>query len=44
MKKDHCKYCTYFKILKREDGSERNYCNDMDCTVDPSDPACNYYD
>ena len=29
-----CGYC------KKE--SERYYCNDLDCYVDPFEPACNY--
>lgn len=39
-----CYSCGYFKEEKREDGSIRNYCNDLDCTVDPYDPDCNYHD
>ena len=40
--KSNCFRCGYFKKEKRNDGSARNYCNDLDCTVDPFDPACNY--
>lgn len=40
--KNNCYRCGYFRKLKRADGSIRNYCNDKDCTVDPTDPECNY--
>lgn len=34
--------------LKKEEthkaGAIRYYCDDMDCTVDPYDPECNYKD
>ena len=33
-----CYHCGYYR--KEEDGSD--YCNDLDCTVDPFDPECNY--
>lgn len=42
--KSSCYSCGYFKVLKRADGSSRNYCDDRDCTVDPYDPECNYGD
>ena len=35
-----CHRCGYFMEEKREDGSIRNYCNDLDCTVDPYEPPC----
>ena len=38
----NCYNCGYFRKLKRADGSIRNYCDDKDCTVDPTDPECNY--
>lgn len=40
--KNSCYNCGYFKKLKESDGTRRNYCNDLDCTVDPTDPECNY--
>ena len=42
--KRNCFCCGYFKKLKRSNGTIRNYCDDRDCTVDPYDPECNYYD
>lgn len=39
-----CHNCGYFREETRKDGSTRNYCNDLDCTVDPYDPECNYHE
>lgn len=44
MRRSCCHSCGYFREEKREDGSIRNYCNDLDCTVDPHDPECNYHE
>lgn len=41
MKKSCCFYCGYYQKLKRSDGSTGDYCNDLDCTVDPYEPSCN---
>ncbi len=44
MRRGCCYSCGYFKEEKRKDDSIRNYCNDLDCTVDPYDPECNYHE
>lgn len=44
MVRNNCKYCGYFREEENSDGSIRFYCNDLDCTVDPNDPECNYGD
>ena len=36
----NCHHCGYFREEKRENGTIRPYCNDLDCTVDPYDPEC----
>ena len=40
MRRTSCYNCGYYQTLKRKDGSTREYCNDLDCTVDPYEPAC----
>lgn len=40
----NCYRCGYFREEERPNKSIRNYCNDLDCTVDPYDPACNYHE
>ena len=40
--RNSCKGCGYYYLLHRTDGSVRCYCDEKDCTVDPSDPECNY--
>ena len=35
--KSSCYRCGYFR-------EKENYCEDIDCTVDPCEPACNYED
>ena len=37
MKYSNCFRCGYFR-----DEETHYYCNDLDCTVDPYEPACNY--
>ena len=37
-----CFNCPYYRKLRRDNGTFRNYCEDKDCTVDPYDPECNY--
>ena len=44
MHRGNCYNCGYFREEKREDSSIRNYFNDIDCTVDPYDPECNYHE
>ena len=41
-RRTNCHGCSYYRELKRSNGSIRCYCNDRDCTVDPYEPACNY--
>lgn len=40
----NCYYCGYFRREIKKDGTERPYCNDRDCTVDPCEPECQYED
>ena len=40
--RNSCKGCGYYREEKNAIGQIRHYCNDMDCTVDPYDPECNY--
>lgn len=44
MHRGSCYNCGYFREETEADGNIRNYCNDHDCTVDPYDPECNYYE
>lgn len=44
MSRNNCYTCGYFQRYRNPDGKIREYCNDLDCTVDPYDPACNYND
>lgn len=40
--KSCCYKCGWFKEEQTSNGV-RYYCNDLDCTVDPYDPDCNYH-
>ena len=40
--KSNCFHCEYYRDEHRDDGSIRHYCNDLDCTIDPFEPECNY--
>lgn len=42
----NCLHCGYCQELKRKDGEEYYYCNDLDSTIDPYDPICSdeYYE
>ena len=42
IRKGSCKLCGYFREEVEPDGTTRYYCNDLDCTIDIYDPACNY--
>lgn len=44
MHRGSCYSCGYFKEEKCKGKTVRNYCNDLDCTVDPYDPECNYHE
>lgn len=42
MRVNNCFGCGYHKLEKDKKNIPYHYCNDLDCTVDPHDPACNY--
>lgn len=44
MRYSNCYRCGWFQEEKCSNGTAHNYCNDLDCTVDPYDPECNYHE
>ena len=44
MRYSNCYRCGWFREEKCSSGIVRNYCNDLDCIVDPYDPECNYHE